>query len=150
LQGTTSTSGNKGLGTISIFQEGTVNNFAYNYWCSPVGNASALTGNEAFGISMLYRPTGLISNSTPTITTSVNGSTTNTSLSISSRWIYKFLSSSTYSDWFYVGSNSTINAGEGFTMKGTSGTDNTTVIGVQNNPGNAQRYDFRGNQMMVM
>jgi hypothetical protein len=29
-------------------------------------------------------------------------------------------------------------------MKGTSGTDGTTVDGVQNNPGGAQRYDFRG------
>ena len=29
-------------------------------------------------------------------------------------------------------------------MKGVSGTDATTVIGVQNNPGNKQRYDFRG------
>jgi hypothetical protein len=29
-------------------------------------------------------------------------------------------------------------------MKGTSGTDATTVEGEQNNPGSAQRYDFRG------
>lgn len=144
LQGTSSTSGNKGAGATSIFQEGTVNNYAYNYWCSPVGNASVSTGNEAFGITMLNRPTGLITDSTPNIVGSVDGTTTNTSLSISSRWIYKFLSSSTYSQWINVGSASSINAGEGFTMKGTSGTDNTTIIGVQNNPGSAQRYDFRG------
>ena len=53
LQGTTSTSSNKGIGKLSVFQEGTVNNYAYNYWCSPVGNASASLGNEDFGITML-------------------------------------------------------------------------------------------------
>jgi hypothetical protein len=51
---------------------------------------------------------------------------------------------SLYSDWVFVGSNSTITAGQGFTMKGTSGTDATTVNGVQNNTGSNQRYDFRG------
>jgi hypothetical protein len=40
---------------------------------------------------------------------------------------------SSYSDWIQVGSAATINAGEGFTMKGTSGTDNTTIDGVKNN-----------------
>jgi hypothetical protein len=144
LQGTTSTSGNKGLGAASIFQEGTVNNFAYNYWCSPVGNASASTGNEAFGITMLNRPSNVITSAPAIITSSYDGSTTNSTLSVSSRWIYKFISSSTYSQWISVGSATSINAGEGFTMKGTSGTDNTTVIGVQNNPGSAQRYDFKG------
>jgi hypothetical protein len=33
-------------------------------------------------------------------------------------------------------------------MKGTSGTDNTTIDGVKNNSGSAQRYDFEENQMM--
>ncbi|MET0945884.1 MAG: T9SS type A sorting domain-containing protein, partial [Flavobacterium sp.] len=39
-----------------------------------------------------------------------------------------------------------IAAGEGFSMKGTSGTDTTDPegTGVPNNPGSAQRYDFRG------
>jgi hypothetical protein len=50
-----------------------------------------------------------------------------------------------YSDWVAVGSASTIDPGEGFTMKGTSGIDATTVDGIQNNPdGKHQRYDFRG------
>ena len=39
VQGTTSTSANKGLGSLSVFQEGTTNNFQFNYWCSPVGGA---------------------------------------------------------------------------------------------------------------
>ncbi len=54
LQGGTTLNGeNKGVGNLSVFQEGTANNFGYNYWCSPVGNASAVSGNEDFGITML-------------------------------------------------------------------------------------------------
>lgn len=145
LQGTTSTSSNKGAGKLSVFQEGTTNNFAYNYWCSPVGGSAGVSGNEAFGITMLNQPNSVTS-STPAVilpTTQTNGLAN--PLSISSAWIYKFLSSSQYSQWIPVASASSIQAGEGFTMKGTSGTDSSfSELGVDNNPGSAQRYDFRG------
>lgn len=144
VQGTASTSANKGAGKLSVFQEGTVNNYAYNFWCSPVGNASAATGNEAFGITMLGRPTSVTATTAASVTTAYDGAAS--PLTISSAWIYKFLSSAVYSDYIYVGNASTINAGEGYTMKGTSGTDTSVIEGnaVQNNPGSAQRYDFRG------
>ena len=148
LQGTTGSGTNKGTGKLSVFQEGTVNNFQYNYWCSPVGNtATSNSTNTAFGISQLGRPI------TTTVTTPASILATNkydgiaNPLAISSYWIYKFIIKSSYSDWAYVGSTATINPGEGFTMKGTSGTDNTDIYGdeVQNNPdGKHQRYDFRG------
>ena len=145
LQGTTSTSSNKGIGKLSVYQEGTVNNFAYNYWCSPVGNASASVGNEDFGITMLQLPSTNITSITPTITGGYNGISSNGGLTISSYWIWKFLSSSTYSNWIQSGATSNISAGQGFTMKGTSGSDTTnpgeTAV---NNPGSAQRYDFQG------
>jgi hypothetical protein len=148
LQGTTATSTNQGEGEVSIFQEGTSDNYDYNYWSSPVGNASSSIGNEPFGITMLSKPISLTS-STPAIILPMNNQNgVANPLSISQRWIYKFLSSSTYSQWFQVGSTSTILAGEGFTMKGTSGTDVADIEsnGVLNNPGGngAQRYDFRG------
>jgi hypothetical protein len=142
LQGTTGTSTNRGQGVLSVYQEGTSDNFDYNYWCSPVGNASSSVGNESFGIGMISRPTSTTA-STPAILTSDLDGIANP-LTISNYWIWKFLSSSTYSQWFYVGSSNSVAAGEGFTMKGTSGTDATTVDGTQNNTGSAQRYDFRG------
>jgi len=144
VQGTTGTSANKGAGKLSVFQEGTVNNYAYNYWCSPVGNPSSATGNEGFGVTLLGRPTSVTATSPVTITNGHDG--TSSPLTVSTYWIYKFLSSVTYSDWIYVGAASTIGAGEGFTMKGTTGSDATVIEGntVQNNPGSAQRYDFRG------
>lgn len=146
LQGSLSYSTNKGIGKLSVFQEGTVNNYAYNYWCSPVGNASTTAGNEDFGITMLNVPTTKTT-SVPAsmISPSWDGNSGSGSLGIATQWIYRFLSSLTYSQWFYTGSATTISAGQGFTMKGTSGSDPTNPSeSVANNPGSKQRYDFRG------
>lgn len=148
LQGTTASSTNQGEGKVSVFQEGTSDNFDYNYWCSPVGNASVSIGNEAFGITMLGQPTSLMATTPAAILAMNNYNGTSNPLAIAPYWIYKFLSSATYSQWFQVGAAATISAGEGFTMKGTSGTDLTDIEGngIQNNPSGigAQRYDFRG------
>jgi hypothetical protein len=151
LQAGATTSQNKGLGTLSVFQEGTVNNFAYNVWCSPIGTIPALATtfpNTNFGITSLFRPTTNIASTVATNTTGLDGTTSATTLDISSRWIYTFRSGINYADWISIGAATTLAPGEGFTMKGTSGTDtaNTVAIGeiAANNPGNAQRYDFRG------
>jgi hypothetical protein len=145
VQGTDGSGANSGLGNLSVFQEGSVNNFSYNYWCSPVGNVVTSTlVNNPFGITQL----GVPSTSTVTTATQIAPGFDGVAspFSISTRWIYKFPSNSTYSGWVQVGSASNINAGEGFTMKGSSETDTTLtpVDGVQNNPGSSQRYDFRG------
>lgn len=148
LQKTTASSSNTGLGSLSTFQEGTSNNFGYNYWCSPVGEPSASIGNSDFGITLLKRPDGVtpisFSPAGQAITSGQNGTTTNSLLTISSRWIYTLTTSNQYSSWSPIGSATTIGVGQGFTMKGVSGTDNTAVLSVDNNPGNNQRYDFRG------
>ncbi|MBX9889343.1 MAG: T9SS type A sorting domain-containing protein [Flavobacteriaceae bacterium] len=144
LQGTIYSGANKGIGSLSVFQEGTVNNFQFNYWCSPVGNISSTTSvNNPFGITQLGIPTTLTGTTTAAMLSTYDG--TATPFGISSFWINKFTAAnSSYSDWVKVGSATSINAGEGFTMKGTSGTDDTTVEGIQNNSGGVQRYDFRG------
>lgn len=145
LQGTAAAGANKGVGSLSVFQEGTVNNYQYNYWCSPVGNISSATAvNNPFGITQLKDVTGLISSNNPTILGPDTYDGTASPFAIAPYWIWKFITSSTYGQWVQVESAATINAGEGFTMKGSSGTNATTVNGVQNNPGNKQRYDFRG------
>lgn len=147
LQGSAGVSGNTGSGKLSVFQEGTVNNFQYNYWCSPVGNASATLGNEPFGITMLNRPTGLTTSTAATILPNNNYNGTSSPLAIAPYWIWRFVTSNAYAQWAFVGSATGINPGEGFTMKGTSGTDGTiaqAVENVQNNSGSRQRYDFRG------
>jgi hypothetical protein len=146
IQGTTGSGANKGVGILSVFQEGSVNNYQYNYWCSPVGNASTSTAtNNPFGIAQLGVPTTTTATTMATILSSNIYDGTASPFAIASYWVYKFINNSSYSDWVQVGSNQTINAGEGFTMKGSLGTNTTTVDGVQNNPdGKHQRYDFRG------
>ena len=150
LQKGSGASVNSGTGKLSVFQEGTVNNFQYNYWCSPVGSGAA--GNP-FGISLLNRPTGLITSTVAEIlpTNSYNGTTTGGAggtMQIAPYWIWKFVSlSPVYASWQYVGNTQTLNPGEGFSMKGTSGTDATVADAaeaVANKTGLAQRYDFRG------
>ncbi|MBX9806887.1 MAG: T9SS type A sorting domain-containing protein [Flavobacteriaceae bacterium] len=146
LQGTTGTGANKGMGSLSVFQVGSVNNYQFNYWCSPVGKvASPISGNNPFGIGLLGRPTTVTASTAATILGSNVYDGIASPLAIAPYWVYKFINKSSYSDWVQVGSAYTIAAGQGFTMKGTSGTDATIVNGVQNNPdGKHQRYDFRG------
>jgi hypothetical protein len=146
LQGTAGTSTNQGQGKLSALQEGTVDNYEYNYWCSPVGNASAAVGNENFGITMLNQPTSVTASTAATMLPMASLDGVASPLQIAQRWVFKFLSGATYSNWVSTASASTIAAGEGFTMKGSTGTDNGafTDNAVTNNPGAAQRYDFRG------
>jgi hypothetical protein len=147
VQGTTGLSAKSGTGIISVYQEGTSDNFEYNYWCSPVGNNIVAASNTNFGITMLSQPTSATA-STGAATLpigSYNGSAN--PLTIASHWIYKLTNANNYSQWVQVGNATTIAPGEGFTMKGTSGSDPTDPegTGIVNNPGTgAQRYDFRG------
>ncbi|MDI1257038.1 MAG: T9SS type A sorting domain-containing protein [Flavobacterium sp.] len=144
LQGTASTA-NTGTGILSVYQEGTCDNYEYNYWCSPVGDPSlSSSGNTAFGITLFNRPTTSTASTPVTTTSGLDGSCSTSSLEISESWINKYVIATTYPAWQYVGSATDLNSGEGFTMKGTLGTDATTVLGIQNNPGSNQRYDFRG------
>jgi hypothetical protein len=153
LQGSTASGGlNRGVGFLSVFQEGTANNYGYNYWCAPVGVPIAGAGNNSFVLDQsIKRPTSNIAMQTPTFTSSFNGSTTSSALSISNKWTYTFTAANNYSNWNYVGQSGAVSTGLGYTLKGVSG-DDTTAIGetTENNPSGAgglndyQRYDFRG------
>ena len=126
------TTGNSGVGELSVYQEANVGEYEYNYWCSPVGNKTNNSVNNPFGISLLNDVTGLIT-STPAIIANVPGfNSISSPLTIEPYWIWKYVAGTSYSDWAFVGGNTTINPGEGFTMKGTAGS------------GDSQRYDFRG------
>jgi hypothetical protein len=157
LQGSTTLGGlNRGVGSLSVYQEGTSNNFGYNYWCSPVGVAAASAGNNNFALnSVINRPTSVLNSSLPSYTSGYNGFSSNSTLLISTAWIYQYQSSVGYgygaTGWNFKGETGTIIPGLGFTMKGVAG-DDTTDVGeaTLNNPSGAgglndkQRYDFRG------
>lgn len=136
-QGNAQTKINSGTGSISIMAEGSTNAYDYNYWSSPI----AAPENGLFGISLLHAPFSEIESRPAQLSTALNG--TANPLTISTRWIYTF-NGNEYSSWNFIGGSTAIPAGYGFTMKGTEGKDPTVVDGKSNNPGNAQRYDFRG------
>ncbi|SHI55435.1 T9SS type A sorting domain-containing protein [Algibacter luteus] len=126
------TIGNSGVGELSVYQEANAGEHEYNYWCSPIGSKTSNNINNPFGISFLNDVTGLITSTPATYnsTNSYNG--TSSPLNIEPHWVWKFIASDNYGEWIHVKGNTTINPGEGYTMKGTIGS------------ANAQRYDFRG------
>lgn len=154
LQGGTILNGsNKGQGALSVFQEGTANNFGYNYWCSPVGVpvlSSSINNNfHLNGVNgVIKRPISKTAFQTPTFITGYDGFTDNSELQISSFWIYKYKALESYSSWEHVGTSGFVEPGLGFTMKGIEGDDTTSGIGevtFNNRPlFDDQRYDFRG------
>ena len=154
---------NKGTGEISIFQEGTVNNFDYNVWGSPVGisrngaNSPAPDGNGVFSFkdgssgfieSVFFLPTSVTISNPALGISGFDGVVSPNTLQIANYWLWSYKSGTNYGAWDHITNTGELDAGYGFTMKGVSGTDATeiaTEIGqLQNNPGNAQRYDFRG------
>lgn len=135
LQGS-GTTGNSGQGELSVYQNGTVNQWAYNYWCSPVGGILTNSfGNNNFRVNQLDDPLlgtpDLIDSNNSAFTAGLNGIAS--PLTISNRWLWSFVSSDQYSEWLYIGDSGDLAPGLGFTMKG-SGTGAT---------GNTD-YDFRG------
>jgi len=149
VQGRSASSINTGNGVISVFQEGTTDGFAYNYWASPVGNPETgdPDGNAAFTVASFGVPTTtLLSNSAAMVGGYDSSASNGGNLNLAKRWIYKYVSpdGTSPAEWDNVKSQKSLNPGEGFTMKGVNGTDNTTVNGVENNAGSSQRYDFRG------
>lgn len=139
IQGTSGISKNTGDGKISVFQEGSSNAYDYDYWASPVGENTSENG--LFGLDLLHSPVNQTKSLKAEIISGLEGNAK--PLQISSRWIYTY-DGKNYSDWNFIGEKKAIPPGYGFTMKGVNGIDPILVEGRENNPGNSQRYDFRG------
>jgi len=119
LEGTSS-------GFIERDQQGTANSYNYNYWSSPVSlQGAAIPNNSGYTIgSVMLDGT----NSATPLDLSFHDwyeyadGAYSTPRKISDYWLYKFRgTSNVYSEWEHVGSTGPLKAGEGYTMKGTSG-----------------------------
>jgi hypothetical protein len=135
LQGNTGGFNNTGLGSLSVYQTNNVNEYSYNYWCSPVGNNNTSnSSNNAFVPTLFGDPDSSVNDVayvSAAFTSNHEGSSN--PLTISNRWIYTYDSGGGSSfNWNYVGSDGDINPGLGFTMKGVTGSSNSQV------------YEFRG------
>lgn len=132
IQGT-GTTGNSGVGELSVYQEGDhVGPYHYNYWCSPIGDKTSSSTNNPFGVTLLNDVTGLITSTPATVSHQSDYNGISSPLTIEQYWIWKYIANTAYAAWVHVQGATTINPGEGYTMKGTSGS------------GSSQRYDFRG------
>jgi len=143
---------NSGTGIISIYQEGSVNQWDYHFWASPIGDpltgslTAAVAGNSTLNLASIKNDVGkdgglfdvtnnLLSNPVAFTDKTYDGSSSNSgsAMIIASYWLNKYTMGSDYSGWNQIGEKGNLNPGEGFTMKGVDGGEGTV-----------QRYDFRG------
>jgi hypothetical protein len=124
-------------GYLERDQQGTANSYNYNYWSFPV---SAGGSNSGGSIRNLLKD-GSNSNAPGEI--SFGGAHTHADnydfsgqKRISAYWLFKFFGvANEYAEWHWVGADNSLIAGEGFTMKGTSG-----AVALETR----QNYVFRG------
>ena len=122
-------------GYIERDQQGTANSFNYNYWSSDVGPIGGNTATRGTGIEsannnhtlagILFDGTNTDSYQSINFNTSYSAAdsgTPSSPITISSYWLYKFYGlSDDYNAWVKINQSSSLKAGEGFTMKGSSG-----------------------------
>ncbi|OAB78177.1 hypothetical protein ULVI_11905 [Cochleicola gelatinilyticus] len=127
IQGTSNGS-NSGDGMLSVYQESYGDAWDYTFWSSPTGRAqSATTGNQDFGMGLVYDVVSVTESNMNGLTSSLNGQ--QSPMRISNRWLYTYDTDSGYVPFnmAYV-----VPTGRGFTMKG---------VGTSNHN---QTYDYRG------
>ncbi|WP_216746170.1 LamG-like jellyroll fold domain-containing protein [Paucihalobacter ruber] len=144
-------------GFIERDQQGTTNLFNYNYWGSPVGAINTSTNNTAFSIESILRDGTDSANPGPIgWTTSYDATGSTNPITLSSRWLYAYenYAINTYAAWRPLGTTGTLNAGLGFTMKGSgvgnpiADTQNYVFVGKPNN-GDISNLITHGNQSLV-
>ncbi|NNL83385.1 MAG: T9SS type A sorting domain-containing protein, partial [Winogradskyella sp.] len=123
-------------GELERDQQGTADTYTYNYWAAPVGATDLGVNNYRFTVQdVMYDGVNPVNFSS----TGYNGANSNP-IQIADYWIWKYanLPSDTYSAWQHVRRTGTLNAGEGFTMKGPgsgpiSADQNYVFLGKPNN-----------------
>ncbi len=103
-------------GTLERDQQGTADTYTYKYWSAPVGKTDMAKNEYRYAVQdIMYDGTHPIN----FITSGYNGAATSP-IGIADYWIWKYANrpNNTYSAWQHVRRTGSINAGEGFTMKG--------------------------------
>jgi len=137
-------------GFLERDQQGTANSFNYNYWSSSVGPISGNTETIGTGIENTnanYLISGVLNDGTiPSLSqmiafnlsfSAADSNTPPIPITISTYWMYKFYGASdNFNAWTSIDETSSLLAGEGYTMKGTSGAANILT--------DFQNYIFKG------
>jgi len=135
-------------GYIERDQQGTANSYNYNYWSSSVGSISgntALRGTGVASTNASHKLSDVLKDGTNSgAPGAISFNTPYTWADnayaglkrISSYWLYTFNGTNgTYSQWHSINEYTSLIAGEGYTMKGTSG--KVSILDKQN-------YVFKG------
>ncbi|NJW51918.1 T9SS type A sorting domain-containing protein [Salinimicrobium oceani] len=116
-------------------QQGTASSYNYNYWSSPVSSGASNSPYSVGAVMMdgsLPTPQGL---NFGTAYAHADGDFS-TPRKVSEYWLHKFHgTANNYFQWEHIGSAGTLNVGEGYSMKGTSGSAPITA---------PQNYTFQG------
>jgi len=124
-------------GFLERDEQGTARGYNYNYWGSCVGTISSGIGTKGTGVHSInanYIISDILSDGTISATpqpinfqpayTAADGAMTSP-ITISTYWLWKFNGlHDDYNSWTSINENSSLLAGEGYTMKGTSGLAN--------------------------
>lgn len=124
-------------GTIERDQQGQSSKYNYNYWGSPVGTVSTTANNTAFTVGGVLRDgTNPAAPATINWIGGLDGSPT-TPISLARYWIYKFDNlGSDIGNFSRINETGTLQAGKGFTLKGSgaaTANQNLTFLGKPNN-----------------
>ncbi|MEF3080092.1 T9SS type A sorting domain-containing protein [Winogradskyella poriferorum] len=118
-----------GNGKLLKDQQGENSVYKYNYWSSPVNRTGVYTistcvfdgtdsGVNPFSPQSISYNTGAPYNGVPSVTD--GGGNVTTPLTINKDWLYTYaMGNGTYADWLSIDENTSLNPGQGFTMKGT-------------------------------
>ncbi|NNK69924.1 MAG: choice-of-anchor D domain-containing protein [Flavobacteriaceae bacterium] len=103
-------------GRLERDQQGTADTYTYNYWSAPVGISNITSNNNNYTLPDILRDG---TSNINWLTSGYNGSNASP-IGIADYWIWKFANQpdDDYASWQHVRSTGTVNAGEGFTMKG--------------------------------
>lgn len=144
-------------GYIEIDQQGTGNLYNYDYWSSPVSIIANINNNNGYTLGSVMKDGTLVD--TPRDLNWTNRSSSDGSIgdatnaaTISGKWLYKYgnLTSGTYSNWQYLGPHGAVNAGDGYTMKGTGSiTDQNYVFKGKPNNGDIDLPIHLGNDYLI-
>ena len=109
IQNHTGVTTNSGIGQLRINQQGTLNLYNYNYWSSPVNRGGF------WKIKYLEEPNGVVN-----FAYQNDANPLTTPITLSSKWLYGFNAvEGNYYGWGYLGDDTNIKPGIGYTMKGS-------------------------------
>ena len=128
-------------GTLECDQQGSSDSYTYNYWSSPVGNISTIANNTSHSIKDVLEdgtnPASPQAINFQSAFTAADGAATNPII-LSTYWMYTFVNGTAgdINAWTQIGDLGSLQAGQGYTMKGSNAStsnQNYTFLGKPNN-----------------